>query len=152
MINLVKNELNKIFHKKGLYILLVLVLGLSFSSFLISNFTPDSDDGAYIEVQYKYYEEHLSEYDLSNREELRMYADDYAIYKELELKLDYPDSFGPEYYYIENTIGPVLTSMYYAKFVTENEIEYNTYKELYDSYVLKLKNFDWKGDLEQERN
>ena len=36
-------------------------------------------------------------------------------------------------------------------FVTENEIEYNTYKELYDSYVLKLKNFDWKGDLEQER-
>lgn len=151
MINLVKNELNKIFHKKGLYILLVLVLGLSFSSFLISNFTPDSDDGAYIEAQYKYYEENLSEYDLSNREELRMYADDYAIYKELELKLDYPDSFGPEYYYIENTIAPVLTSMYYAKFVTENEIEYNTYKELYDSYVLKLKNFDWKGDLEQER-
>ena len=119
---------------------------------MISNFTPDSDDSAYIEAQYKYYEEHLSEYDLSNREELRMYADDYAIYKELELKLDYPDSFGPEYYYIENTIGPVLTSMYYAKFVTENEIEYNTYKELYDSYVLKLKNFDWKGDLEQERN
>ena len=97
MINLVKNELNKIFHKKGLYILLILVLGITFVSFLISKFTPEYDDSAYIEVQYKDYEEHLSEYDLSNREELRMYADDYAIYKELELKLDYPDSWGPEY-------------------------------------------------------
>lgn len=151
MINLVKNELNKIFHKKGLYILLIIVLSISFGSFLINMLVLEEDDSIYLKGQYDAFKDNLSEYDLSNRQELKLYAEDYAIYKEIELKLEYPDILSPEYYYIENTIGPVLTSMYYAKFVTENEIEYNTYKELYDSYVLKLKNFDWKGDLEQER-
>lgn len=151
MISLIKNELKKIYHKKGLRILLILVLGITFASFLISKFTPESEDGVFLERQYEYYEETLKEYDLNDYNELKLYAEDYAIYKELELKLEYPDTTSPEYYYIGNTISPVLSNMYYAKFVTKNDTEYNSYKELYDTYVLKLKNFDWKADLNQEK-
>ena len=77
MINLIKNELFKIIHKPGLYIL----LAFSLSSIVLNCFIASYDDYGTVGVIYYYegLEENLKDYDLSDPAELNYYIGDKTI-------------------------------------------------------------------------
>lgn len=153
MINLIKNELNKIFHKKGLFIIGVIAFIFPFISFIMTLLTPsyDSEDEEAIKSQYNICKDLLEDYNLNDINEVKEYAEYYAHCETLKLQLDYADFESPEHYFIGNDIEPVLMNMYYAKFVTKNQYEYDIHYEDYQKLLLKLENFDWKDELEKEK-
>ncbi|MGN1372309.1 MAG: ABC transporter permease subunit [Candidatus Coprovivens sp.] len=150
MINLIRNELVKISHKKSVLVLSIVVIGLLIFSFIIEkSFVNNGYDS--VEQNYNYYKNELEFYDLNKESELRMYVGDLTFFKTYELLLDYSDDESPEYYYVFNDIQPVLNNMYYAKYISKIDDEYQLYKKQYDEMVKKLENFDWEADLLKEK-
>ena len=101
MINLIKNELFKIIHKPGLYILLAFAL----SSIVLNCFINSYEDNVSVGIMYYYeeMEEQLKNYDLSDPAELSYYISDKTIVDAYKLYKDYSyDS--PEYYFVDNDI------------------------------------------------
>lgn len=152
MINLVKNELIKIFHKKGIWILVMLILGFWVLSFALDSLDIGSQsEEEYLRQSYELYKNTLNDYDLEDKSQAALYAEHLARTDTFALLLDYSDFESPEYYFIDNDIYNVLNNMYYAKYVTKIENEYQVYKKEYDEMIKKLENFDWKNDLENTK-
>lgn len=151
MINLIKNEIVKIFHKKSFRVMAIIVLLLvTFSLILdISMFKFYKDD--YITNSYEMYKENLDSYDLTNREEAKMYAEDKAMVDTFALLKKYPDQDSGEYYYIDNEINQMLVQMYYAKYVNNDLIEYEKQFKEYERMLDKLDDFDWRKFLKEEK-
>ena len=150
MISLIRNELVKISHKKSVLVLSIVVIGLLIFSFIIEKSFVNNDFDS-VEQKYTFYKNELEFYDLNDEEELRMYVGDLTYFKMYELLLDYSDNESPEYYYIFNDIRPVLNNMYYAKYISKIDDEYQLYKKQYDEMIKKLENFDWEADLLKEK-
>lgn len=151
MINLIKNELIKKFHKKGIYIYALIVMVFTIFTSLLNNILYDTnDDSSFYEQRIAGIESNLNGYDLNNTDEARWYAEDKAYLEVLKLQRNYEYS-SIEYYFIDNQISSILNEMYYAKYVSQNDSEYEYYKELYDGYLKKLDTYDWKKELESEK-
>lgn len=152
MINLVKNELIKIFHKKGIWILVMLILGFWILSFTLDSLSIGSQtEEEYLKQSYEIYKNTLNDYNLEDKSQAALYAEHLAQTETYALLIEYSDFESPEYYFINNDINGVLNDMYYAKYVTKTENEYQVIKKEYDEMVKKLENFDWKKDLKNEK-
>ena len=141
MINLIKNELFKIIHKPGLYILLAFAL----SSIVLNCFINSYEDNVSVGIMYYYeeMEEQLKNYDLSDPAELSYYISDKTIVDAYKLYKDYSyDS--PEYYFVDNDITINIQCMNEAMYRDKDENRYNKCKTLYDKQVQMLNDFDWK--------
>ena len=103
MINLIRNELTKIFSKKAIYIysiiIFAMIIGMSILAKKVENSIEISD--SFVEAL----EDNLGNYDLSNPQELEMYIGDRVIIDTNKLTRNYKYE-SLEYYYIENTIEP----------------------------------------------
>lgn len=146
MINLIKNELFKIIHKPGLYIL----LAFSLSSIVLNCFIASYDDYGSVGMIYYYegLEENLKDYDLSDAAELNYYIGDKTIVEAYKLYKDYAyDS--PEYYFVENDVTANIQCMNEALYRDKDEYKYNECKAVYDKQVLLLNNFDWKNVINE---
>lgn len=152
MINLIKNELIKIFHRKGIYILSLIILAIIILNIIIT--ISDVSNNLVNNIGETYYtmlEENIDSYNLNNKEEITNYIDDKTELDIHNLNKEYEYS-SPIYYFIDNKIEPVLRTMYIAKYETKNEIEYRYYKEEYDSLVKKIENYDWHQEIVEEKN
>jgi len=119
LIRLVKNELVKISHRKGIYILSLIILGILALGVILDK----ADLGSLIEEQtgelyYTMLEESLKEYDLNDKDEVMWYIDGKVELDLHELLKDL-DYSSPLYYYIDNELNSVLTDMYNAKYVNK---------------------------------
>lgn len=147
MINLIKNELIKLVHKKSLYILLALVFVLLFISITIEKILVNEENFDYI----SFYQNNLNTYDLNKKEDIILYVEDLSQMQKYELLKNY-DYYSAEYYYIENDIYNVINQMNYAKYVQKSDSEYINYENQYKAMKEKLNNFDWRMDLIKEKN
>lgn len=146
MISLVKNELIKILHKKGLYIYGIIIIVIMGFTLIIDKFT-DSND---FFDSYSIREESLKDYDLNDREELEWYVEERSSLDTDKIARDY-DIYSPERYYIENDISGTISMMNTAKYIEKNDELYKMYQEEYNSKIKRLDNFDWRIDVEGQK-
>lgn len=148
MISLIKNELIKIFHKKGLYIYGIIILAIFSLMIVFDKFVNINETS--LDMIYETREKGLENYDLSNKDEIEWYVDEKNLIDTYKLKKGY-DSNSAEYYYIENTIYETIMAMNRAKYIEKDEEQYEMYKTQYDEQVKRLDNFDWKVDVLKEK-
>lgn len=145
MTSLVKNELIKILHKKGLYIyLIIIILFMSFALVTDKLFDNNSEDF------YELREEMLKDYNLEDKNEAAMYVQektDIDVHK-IALKYDY---LSPEYYYIDTELYSTVASMYTAKYVSQDDEVYNMYLNTYNEQLKILDNFNWRAVVEEKK-
>lgn len=148
MISLVKNELVKIFHKKGLYIYGIIILAIFSLMIVFDKFLNINETS--LDMIYETREKDLENYDLSNKEEVEWYVDEKNLIETYKLEKGY-DHNSAEFYYIENTISSTIMEMNRAKYIEKDEEQYEIYKAQYDEQIKKLDNFDWKVDVLKEK-
>ena len=150
MISLVKNELVKIFHKKGLYILGIIVLGLLLLNIVISLNYEEKLLNGLDDLYYQVLEDGLDNYDMDDTEELSWYIRDKAEIDTYSFLKEY-DYLSPEYYFIDNTGKEVIENLLNAQYMSKDEEEIKIAQDEYDKFVNKLNNFDWQEDLKEEK-
>jgi len=157
LINLIKNELYKIFHKKGIYVVLIITALYT----LLTNFIYNSDfienanleDSLEIEIQFATTLEEENETDSEEYLNSKIYI---ATYK-------YAKSFGEDswqsYILIENEdyysrVYDIISRITkYELNQTNNIDDYNSYesaKKEKEALTQELKNIDWKEFLNKE--
>lgn len=149
MINLVKNELSKIFHKKGLYVFGIIILVMLVFDVIISKI--DFNVDTFTTPYYKSLEEHLSDYDLNNESDIDYYIEDKNELDLYKISSNY-DYESPERYFVEENLPSVIATMNMYKYKTKNEELYNQAKAEYDEIIAKLDNFDWKSVINEKKD
>lgn len=140
MIRLIKGEFKKIFHKKSLYIVIVLFLlftGLTNFVYKSMN-SPWVDDTVNIE-EYKNINNNL---DLTKSEDLEEYVSNLVIIETEELKTEYKTE--NQKYLINNKYYDILYNTYVAKYITKDEAEYKELDNNRATVLEKIKNDDWE--------
>ena len=146
MINLVRNELCKIFHKKGIYIYtIIILLILGFTTVVNKDVWQDDDSGLLVE-QADMLEDNLSNYDLDDEYELDMYIGDRVLIDVNRLSSEY-DVNSQERYYINETIEPLIYSKYQFEYAEKNLDFAKEIQVSIDEAVKRLDNLDWKKDI-----
>ena len=144
MINLVKNELTKIFSKKAIYIysaiVFALLIGMSMLAKTIENSTDVSE--AFVETV----ENNLGKDDRSSPQELEMYIGDRVLIDTYKLRKDYKYE-SIEYYYIDNTIEPLIYEKYNLEYNAKDLEGAKAFQDEIDKEIKKLNNLDWKQEL-----
>jgi len=149
LIKLLQNELFKIFHKKGLYIIFAITLTLTIIINIIaaSDFTDIEETDSYINNARK----SVSEYEAGGVEYDEFYID-YKVrilaYDLKHEKSEYLEKTSPENFYIDTTISPLYRSYYHFKVIEKNEDQANAVKMEVDTAIDALHNFNWKQQLE----
>lgn len=140
MINLIKNELIKVFSKKSIYILAIVTtifMGLNVAIYKFS------ESGDLNETLVSVVEENLHNYDMKDPEELLWYVEDLSNVEMNKLASKYEQGswqktmvFTKAYDYIYR--------MNEAKYIDKDDIAYNECKNNYDEFVSKINAGDWK--------
>lgn len=142
MNKLVRNELYKIFHKKGIYILLIITCGLALLSAVLSSVLDDSLMNSMVIPVAR---QSLEVYDVNK-------PDEAAAYVELKLEVDKYDlmaeigfkSTSPEYYYLQNVVAESMRKFYNEKYIKKDEVAAEEAQKELDAKIETLKHFDWK--------
>ena len=157
MINLIGNELKKIFKKKTIYILLIITVGYILLSNIMIKIT---DNGYqyyyYYEGDIEYYETSLSELDPNNAADLSTYVDFKTQIELLNLTKEYGNNSW-QAYVINNMLSSYVNTIITHEYSDEiTESAYNEAKTSYDTAIEKLNSDDWKyfvnEDLEYINN
>ncbi len=157
MINLIGNELKKIFKKKTIYILLIIIVGYILLSNIMIKIT---DNGYqyyyYYEGDIEYYEDLLSTLDSNNSADLSTYIEAKSQIELLELTKKYGNDSWQAYVIntmLNNYVNTIVTHDY------SNEITEEAYTEAktsLDTAIQKMDSDDWKyfvnKDLENINN
>jgi ABC-2 type transport system permease protein len=150
LINLVRNELIKIFSKKAIYVYTAIVLSLMFGiSFLSRNFSV-SENGTYTPEFIENMKDKLDTYDLEDEYGLDMYIGDRVIIDVYEISKDYKQ-LSPEKYYIDTHIQPLILQKYNYEFRRKDMEKVNATQLEIDELVKKLNTFNWKNLVEEEK-
>ena len=150
MINLVKNELIKIFSKKAIYIYTTIVIVLLVSVAFMGKSGVIEDLSGYDSTYVEYLKESLNEYDLNDSYQLRMYIGDRVIIDVEEISKEYSyDS--PQRLYIDEVIQPLLLEKYNYEFIDKDLENVNLVQIRLDQEIKKLSNFDWKSIIKDEK-
>ena len=150
MINLVKNELTKVFRKKGIYILLIIALAFVVLYNFIGRFAPNNmysyyhDDYRYSEENKNYINNALRNIDPENSRDTYEYA---SLMTELEI-IDLVNKYGISSWQtriIEMDLYSIIYEMYEAKYVLADEEAYLTYKTDLEEKIDLLDADDWQS-------
>lgn len=157
MSNLIKNEFIKIFKKKSIYIVLFIVL-----IFIIaSNFMYKNNENNLYEYYYgaspeliEYYEEDLNNLDPTDPSTINMYIDMKSQLDMMKLVQKYGNSSW-QAHAIQNHLGSngeihIMNEYTYGLNNTITKEDYDTAKEMYDAFVKRLDNDDWRYFVKQE--
>ena len=148
MINLIKNELSKIFHKKTIYVLCIVSLGiilLNFVIYLLTSNMVKTLNGTTASIV----ESNLSNYNLNDPEQLEYYVNQKAELEIVKLQEEY-DYYSWEYATLEKGLREPIRCMVEADYKKEDE-KYNSCKETKELYLEKIKDGDWKFFIEEEK-
>lgn len=155
MFNLTKNELIKIFSKKGIYIVLIIfaiitILGVTFNK-VMENFEAEY---SYVEETLKYQKEYLDTINIKTEEGKYEYAITKAQIEYLELMKKYG-----EYSWQATIISDKLNNLifdinYYEQglnsYVTNSEKTKQELENQYNNIIERLDNNDWKTFAQED--
>lgn len=157
MINLIKNELTKVFKKKTIYILLIITLGyVLLSNFIIKYTDNDHVRYYYYEGDIPYYEDALASLDPNNPTDYPQYLEYERQLEAMKLTKEYGNNSWQAYVINTKLISyiDVMIEHEYTNEVTEEA--YNESTEKYNEGLKRMKADDWKyfvtNDLEDINN
>ena len=157
MINLIKNELTKVFKKKTIYILLIITLGyVLLSNFIIKYTDNDHVRYYYYEGDIPYYEDALASLDPNNPTDYPQYLEYERQLEAMKLTKEYGNNSWQAYVINTKLISyiDVMIEHEYTNEVTEEA--YNEATEKYNEGLKRMKADDWKyfvtNDLEDINN
>lgn len=150
MINLVKNELIKIFHKKGIYVIAIITALFVGLTTFVTKLADSIGDYVLDDSYYSMLEENLKNYDLNNAEELNWYVsekDQIDLYK---VTKDY-DSLSWQYYLIETNGYDYIDKMNRAQYILKDDTAYEEAKKELDIYLQSIKEHDWQYFVQKDK-
>ncbi len=144
MINLIKNELFKIFHKKFIYVMAILIIVLRIFVAVISNIDVSIDFSTmFFEPSVKALEN--ADSSMSNEEKMYLVNDKntydtFKLIKDEGLKTNSWEA----YTIVNGKINENIACMNENKYITKDEDAYNLCKEEYESNLKKVRDGDWE--------
>ena len=151
MINLIGNELKKIFKKKTIYILLIIIVGYIILSNIMIKVTDNGFQYYYYdESDIEYIESYLSELDPNNPSEYPDFASFKRQLETLKLTQKYGNKSWQAYIINTKLTGYIDTMIEYEYSNGVTEEEYNEAKDAYDKALEKLDSDDWKYFANQD--
>lgn len=150
MYNLVKNELSKIFHKKGIYVLAIFTFIVFVAGSLFEKYFPSTLDSYYDD---NIAQDILNNYDVSDSDQLYYFIDYKASYEAYKIRQEYDvnDYESLDYYYIDNNIYSHLVALYTEEYVGKNEERFKEYQRELVRMKNKIHNVDWQEPLLEEK-
>ena len=140
MINLIKNELIKVFSKKSIYILAIVTIIFMGLNVAIYKF---SESGDLNETLVSVVEENLHNYDMKDPEELLWYVEDLSNVEMNKLASKYEQGSWQKTMVFTKAYDYIY-SMNEAKYIDKDDNAYNECKNSYDEFVSKINAGDWK--------
>lgn len=152
MIKLIKNELYKIFHKKGYFILLVIAIGCSLAGAVINVI---DENNRFLSEQSLEGKKIAVKNTESGVEIDPFYAENKFIVESYKLYSEHPESKdynSPEYYFINEKL--LLSSMDYYQNKTSGADKdvLEEYKKELDKDMELINHFDWKKQIQDDIN
>lgn len=148
MIRLIQNELYKIFHRKTIYVMGIIIFGfVLINNILYKKFY--NADGVYnggidtIKYQLEFAKSELETLDPSKDTDKGLYAEYKTSYEILELSSKY-DINSWQYSIINNKMYDVIYNRNYCKYVDDYNSRLKEYEEIYDRYLSYLEKDDFK--------
>ena len=150
MIKLIRNELYKIFHKKLIYVILILAIFGSIFFGAIEKGLSNNQGGIVTAANSMVVESYEKQGDTTSPE----YIDAKVSYETSKIKQDRKiRSTSPEAFYIDNTVYNLYKDYYVASTQSYDQAEIDKTKKALDEAIAKLDNFGWREivnkDLEE---
>lgn len=143
MINLIRNEFIKLFKKKSIYILLVVMFGfIVLNNFLTKEFSTAIIDGSLEEANISYLKEEMKTLDKSNPDEKAQYYTDLSEIETYELTKKYKEEWKVSL--INLKLRDIIYNMNFAKYINNDKETYNKAKKEYDKFLSDIEKNDWK--------
>ena len=140
MINLIKNELIKVFSKKSLYVVAAIAMLLMVLNIFIFKVSESGElNDTFIDVV----ESNLVNYDLNNPEELIWYVEDLSNVERNKLASKYENNSWQKTMVFTKAYDYIYC-MNEAKYINKDDNAYNECKKDYDEFVSKIDAGDWK--------
>lgn len=149
MINLIKNELTKIFHKKVLYIFMIIIAAIAALNVVITKTAEVFLSDEMPEVYYDNLEKIVNSYDLKDGEQKKYYIEDKTTLEVHNLVKDY-DKESWEYYVIKNKSPEIITCIITAELNKDEESKQNCEKNL-EELKETAKHQTWRSYVEDEK-
>lgn len=151
MINLIKNELYKVFKRKSIYILLVIMLCIiTLNTFLTKKYSIEDPVSASAEEKYELQElkRTIDSYDKNSPGEKEEYYNALSNIELYELTDKYKEPW--KKILIRENLRDTIHSMNNAKYIEKDIEAYNEYKKEYDKFLKELDSNSWKYFVNKE--
>lgn len=151
MINLIKNELYKVFKRKSIYILLVIMLCIiTLNTFLTKKYSIEDPVSTSAEEKYELQElkRTIDSYDKNSPGEKEEYYNTLSNIELYELVDKYKEPW--KKILIRENLRDIIHSMNNAKYIEKDIESYNEYKKEYDKFLKELDSNDWKYFVNKE--
>lgn len=145
MISLIKNELTKIFHKKAIYIILIIAICIMILDVVMSKYFQNSVEYYSNEDSINYYKEAIKELDKNSP----TYKEEYVGLK-VQLEIEELYSKYDSNSWQNQVISSNAEKYIYPMVVAEGTANYEQTKKEYDGFVEKLNKGDWKSFVQEE--
>ena len=150
MIKLIKNEFIKLFHKKAIYILMILtILLIGFEAFMTNinrKFNVSDED---------YYQDSVNQLiqgDVSDSDEIQFLLDDKYYYDLSQLAKEFDQGRNSwQYVYLEDKVSGYITCMNENKYLYKNTKKYEECQKSYDKELNYVKENSWQTILKDEK-
>lgn len=154
MINLIKNELTKIFKKKSILVVILIIFGyIILTNFIYSKIYDNNGNATFgnlAEEEISYYEKEIDNLDLKNNDDLT----DYIYYKtEIDIKTlsdKYKENSWQKTIIRNNMYDTIYNINYYTYSKEKNKVEEEKYQTIYNKQLKRLEANDWKVFVEEE--
>ena len=151
MTNLIKNELYKVFKRKSIYILLVIMLCIiTLNTFLTKKYSIEDPVSASAEEKYELQElkRTIDSYDKNSPGEKEEYYNTLSNIELYELTDKYKEPW--KKILIRENLRDIIHSMNNAKYIEKDIEAYNEYKKEYDKFLKELDSNSWKYFVNKE--
>lgn len=151
MTNLIKNELYKVFKRKSIYILLIIMLCIiTLNTFLTKKYSIEDPVSASAEEKYELQElkRTIDSYDKNSPGEKEEYYNALSNIELYELIDKYKEPW--KKILIRENLRDIIHSMNNAKYIEKDIEAYNEYKKEYDKFLKELDSNSWKYFVNKE--
>lgn len=151
MTNLIKNELYKVFKRKSIYILLVIMLCIiTLNTFLTKKYSIEDPVSTSAEEKYELQElkRTIDSYDKNSPGEKEEYYNALSNIELYELTDKYKEPW--KKILIRENLRDTIHSMNNAKYIEKDIEAYNEYKKEYDKFLKELDSNSWKYFVNKE--
>lgn len=151
MTNLIKNELYKVFKRKSIYILLVIMLCIiTLNTFLTKKYSIEDPVSTSTDQKYELQElkRTIDSYDKNSPGEKEEYYNALSNIELYELTDKYKEPW--KKILIRENLRDIIHSMNNAKYIEKDIEAYNEYKKEYDKFLKELDSNSWKYFVNKE--